>query len=42
MSTLLDERVARPSTSPAQRLRTSTAAVRLAISWLGERTLFVC
>ena len=37
MSTLLDEPGVRPSTSPAQRLRTSTAAVRLAISWLGVR-----
>ena len=38
MSTsLLDEPAVRSSTSPAQRLRTSTAAVRLAISWLGVR-----
>jgi hypothetical protein len=38
MSTsLFDEPAVRPSTSPAQRLRTSTAAVRLAISWLGVR-----
>jgi hypothetical protein len=37
MTTLLDEPEVRPSTSPAQRLRTSTAAVRLAISWLGVR-----
>jgi hypothetical protein len=36
MSTsLFDEPVVRPSTSPAQRLRSVTAAVRLAISWLG-------
>ena len=27
----------RPSTTPAHRLRTSTAAVRLAIRWLGVR-----
>jgi hypothetical protein len=37
MSTLLDEPAVRPSVSPAHRLRTSTAAVRLAISWLGVR-----
>jgi hypothetical protein len=38
MSTsLFDEPTVRPSTSPAQRLRVSTAAVRLAISWLGVR-----
>ncbi len=37
MTTLLDEPVARPSTSPEQWLRTQTAAVRLAISWLGVR-----
>jgi hypothetical protein len=38
MSTsLLDEPAVRPSTSPAQRLRNMTAAVRLAISWLGVR-----
>ena len=37
MTTLLDEPSVHPSTSPAQRLRTSTAAVRLAISWLGVR-----
>ena len=38
MSTsLFDEPAVRPSTSPAQRLRSMTAAVRLAISWFGVR-----
>ena len=37
MTTLLDEPAVRPSTSPVKRLRTQTAAVRLAISWLGVR-----
>ena len=38
MSTsLLNEPSIRPSTSPAQRLRTSTAAVRLTFSWMGVR-----
>lgn len=37
MSTLLDEPVVRPSTSPSQRLRTTTAAVWLSLSWLGVR-----
>ena len=37
MSTLLDEPVTRPSTSPTQRLRTTTAAVRLSFTWLGTR-----
>ena len=37
MSTLLDEPTTRPSTTPAQRLRTSTAAVRLSFTWFGVR-----
>jgi len=37
MSTLLDEPVTRPSTSPTQRLRTTTTAVRLSFTWLGMR-----
>ena len=37
MSTLLDETVVSPSTSPSQRLRTSFAAVRIAFTWLGTR-----
>ena len=36
-ATLLDEQTTCPSTSPAQRLRTSTMAVRLSIHWLGVR-----
>ncbi len=37
MSTTLDQPVTRPSTSPAQRLRVTMAAVRLSLSWLGVR-----
>lgn len=37
MSTLLDETVVSPSTSPSQRLRTSFAALRIAFTWLGTR-----
>jgi hypothetical protein len=37
MSTLLDEPTTRPSTTPAHRLRTNTAAVRLSFTWFGVR-----
>jgi hypothetical protein len=37
MPTLVDEPVSRPNTSPAERLRTTMAAVRVAFSWLGVR-----
>ena len=37
MSTTLEEPIARPSTSPTQRLRATMAGVRLSISWLGVR-----
>ena len=37
MTTLLDEPTTRPSTTPAHRLRTSTAAVRLSFTWFGIR-----
>lgn len=37
MSTLLDETVVQPSSSPSQRLRTTFAAVRIAFTWLGTR-----
>ena len=37
MSTTLDEPVSRPATTPAQRLRTTMAAVRVSLSWLGVR-----
>ena len=37
MTTLLDEPTTRPSTTPAHRLRTSTAAVRLSFTWFGVR-----
>ena len=37
MSTTLDEPASRPSTSPTQRLRTTMAAVRVSLSWLGVR-----
>ena len=37
MTTLLTDPVVRPSTSPSQRLRTSMAAARLSLSWLGVR-----
>ena len=34
---ILDGPVVRPSTTPSQRLRTSMAAVRVSLSWLGTR-----
>jgi len=37
MSTLLDEPTTTQSTSPAQRLRSTTAAVRLSFTWFGVR-----
>ena len=37
MSTLLDEPPTTSSTTPAHRLRTSTAAVRLSFTWFGVR-----
>ena len=37
MSTLLDQPTTAHSTSPAHRLRTSTAAVRLSFTWFGVR-----
>ena len=37
MTTLLDEPTTRPSSTPAHRLRTSTAAVRLSFTWFGVR-----
>ena len=37
MSTLLDEPTTAQSTSPAQRLRTTCAAVRLSFTWFGVR-----
>ena len=37
MSTLLDRTVARPPATPAQRLRTTTAAVRVSFTWFGIR-----
>ena len=37
MSTVLDEPTTQPTTSPAQRLRTTMAGVRVSISWLGVR-----
>ena len=37
MSTLLDDPVTDPADSPAQRLRTTMAAVRVSLSWLGIR-----
>ena len=37
MSTLLDEPLSGQSTSPAQRLRTTMAAVRVSLKWLGVR-----
>jgi len=37
MSTALNEIDTRPSTSPAQRLRTTMAAVRVSLRWLGIR-----
>jgi hypothetical protein len=37
MSTVLDEPVSRQSHSPAERLRTTMAAVRVSLSWFGTR-----
>lgn len=37
MTTLLSGPVVQPSTAPSQRLRTTTAAVRVSLSWLGTR-----
>jgi hypothetical protein len=37
MATVLDDPVVRPSTAPSQRLRTTMAAVRVSLSWLGTR-----
>jgi hypothetical protein len=37
MSNLLDEPTTRPTTSPAQRLRTTMAAVRVSFVWFGTR-----
>src|SRR5210317_806040 len=37
MTTVLDEPVTRPSTSPTQQLRTTMAATRLSLQWLGVR-----
>ena len=37
MSTVLDEPTTQPTTSPAQRLRTTMAGVRVSISWMGVR-----
>ena len=37
MTTTLTESVVRPSTAPSQRLRTTTAAARVSLSWLGTR-----
>ena len=37
MSTVLDEPRSGQSTSPAQRLRTTMAAVRVSFMWLGVR-----
>jgi hypothetical protein len=37
MSTVLEESRSQQSTSPAQRLRTTMAAVRVSMSWLGVR-----
>ena len=37
MSTVLEASAAPTETPPAQRLRTTTAAVRLAFTWLGTR-----
>ncbi len=36
-TTLLDEPTTRPSSTPAQRLRSTTAAVRLSFTWFGVR-----
>jgi hypothetical protein len=37
MSTALDDPITDPAESPAQRLRTTMAAVRVSLSWLGIR-----
>jgi DNA-binding winged helix-turn-helix (wHTH) protein len=37
MSTLLDDVATNTSSSPAQRLRTTMAAVRVSLSWFGVR-----
>ena len=37
MSTTLQEPISRQATSPAQRLRTTMAAVRVSMSWFGTR-----
>jgi len=37
MSTMLDESISSQSTAPAQRLRTTMAAVRVSIKWFGTR-----
>ena len=37
MTTATEDTVVRPSTSPAQRMRATMAAVRVSISWLGVR-----
>lgn len=37
MSTLVDEPLRRPSLSPAERLRSTMAAVRISLSWMGTR-----
>ena len=37
MSTMLDDVHTSESSSPAQRLRTTMAAVRVSLSWLGVR-----
>ena len=37
MSTTLEDPHVRPATSPAERLRTTMAAVRVSLKWLGTR-----
>ena len=37
MSTTLQDHISRQATSPAQRLRTTMAAVRVSMSWIGTR-----
>jgi hypothetical protein len=37
MSTVLEQPVVRPSTAPSQRMRTTMAAARLSLRWLGTR-----
>ena len=37
MTTATEDTAVRPSTSPAQRIRATMAAVRVSISWLGVR-----